>query len=131
VKLGITFFVLFAPFTNIDLVMDAHQTLQRNRDKDQVAISEKRFAGLREAVKPFGTVGYISDAIPGSDEDTGNFYLTQYALAPVIVTMETNRQWVVGNFWKTGKVPPFVRNGRLSLWKDFRDGVALFQKEGQ
>ena len=59
VKLGITFFVLFVPVANIDLLMDAYQTLQRNRGKDQTAISEKRFTGLRQAVKPFGIVGSI------------------------------------------------------------------------
>ena len=114
VKLTITFFVLFVPVTNIDLLMDAYQTLQRNRGKDQMTIFEERFAGLRQAVKSCGIVGYYADAAPGSDDYARNFYLTQYELAPVIVTMETNRQWVVGNFWKTGVVPPIARNGRAA-----------------
>jgi hypothetical protein len=131
VKLGMMGLALFVLVTNIDLVIDAHQTLQRNKGKDLVPIYEKRFTKLRQAIKSFEVVGYFSDGASDSQEDVGNFYLTQYTLAPVIVTRETNRRWVVGNFWKTGRVPAAAQRDRLFLWKDFGDGVALFQSKNE
>ncbi len=131
VKLGMMALALFVLVTNIDLVIDAHQTLQRNKGKDLVPIYEKRFTKLRQAIKSFEVVGYVSDGALDSEEDVENFCLTQYTLAPIIVTRETNRRWVVGNFWKNGRVPAVMPKDRLSLWKDFGDGVALFQSKSE
>ena len=130
-KVGISILVLFVLATNFVLVRDAHRRFQESKDKDQITLYQTRFAELRRVLKPAGVVGYISDAAPESKGYRGNFYLTQYALAPVIVTMETNRQWVVGNFWKTGKVPAIAFNRRLHLWKDFGSGVALFLSKSE
>jgi hypothetical protein len=131
IKVGLSILVLFVLATNIVLVQDANRRFGETKDKDQVTLNEKRFAELRQAMKAGGVVGYISDTAPESKGYRGNFYLTQYALVPVIVTMQTDRQWVVGNFWKTGKVPTVAPSGRLNLWKDFRNGVALFQSKSE
>lgn len=71
--------------------------------EDPVADWETRFEPLRERL-PFvrGVVGYISDAdVPGitydSADDMGEYVLTQYALAPIIIIRGTDQEWNVAN----------------------------------
>jgi hypothetical protein len=70
---------------------------------DPVADWEKRFGPIR-AWLPFerGAVGYISDSsIPGvsydAANDEGEYVLTQYALAPIIIVKGTDQEWNIAN----------------------------------
>ena len=88
--------------------------------EDPVADWEVRFEPLRERL-PFvrGVVGYISDAgIPGATYDRANeegeFILTQYALAPIIIVWGTAQEWNVANLsgeayrlWSAQEHPEF------------------------
>jgi len=87
---------------------------------DPVADWEVRFEALRERL-PFvrGVVGYISDAgVPGAvydrANDEGEFILTQYALAPIIIVWGLDQEWNVANFsveayrlWSVQEHPEF------------------------
>ncbi len=73
---------------------------------DPVADWEVRFVPLLKQL-PFkrGVVGYISDSsIPGVNfnaaNDEGEYVLTQYALAPIIIVKGTNQEWNVANLDK-------------------------------
>ncbi len=70
---------------------------------DPVADWERRFQPLK-ALLPFqrGFVGYISDsAIPGiaydAANDEGEYILSQYAMAPIILIKGTDQEWNIGN----------------------------------
>lgn len=70
---------------------------------DPVADWEKRFAPLKRQL-PFvrGAVGYISDSsIPGisfnAPNDEGEYVLTQYVMAPIIIIKGTDQEWNIGN----------------------------------
>ena len=70
---------------------------------DPVADWERRFQPVKARL-PFqrGFVGYISDsAIPGitfdAANDEGEYILTQYAMAPVIIVKGTDQEWNIGN----------------------------------
>ncbi len=70
---------------------------------DPVADWEKRFAPLKKQL-PFvrGFVGYISDSsIPGisfnEPNDEGEYVLTQYVMAPIIIVKGTDQEWNIGN----------------------------------
>ena len=70
---------------------------------DPVADWEKRFEPIRQQL-PFvrGVVGYISDSsIPGvsynAANDEGEYVLTQYVLAPIIIVKGTDQEWNIGN----------------------------------
>ena len=61
----------------------------------------------------------------------GDYYWTQYALAPLVVEYSANHPLVVGNF------PSSARGAgagsaaeKLQLVKDFGDGVLLFSNSG-
>ncbi len=70
---------------------------------DPVADWERRFQPLK-ALLPFqrGFVGYISDsAIQGitydAANDEGEYILSQYAMAPIILVKGTDQDWNIGN----------------------------------
>jgi len=70
---------------------------------DPVADWEKRFAPLKAQI-PFrrGFVGYISDSnVPGASydaaNDEGEYVLTQYVLAPIILVRGTDHEWNIAN----------------------------------
>ncbi len=70
---------------------------------DPVADWEKRFAPLKKQL-PFvrGAVGYISDSsIPGisfnAPNDEGEYVLTQYVMAPIIIIKGTGQEWNIAN----------------------------------
>lgn len=68
-----------------------------------------------------GVVGYIG--APGSPA-LAEYYLTQYALAPLVVDHSPNHPLVVGNF-RAG-TPLSEPPDSLQLVRDFGDGVLLF-----
>ena len=70
---------------------------------DPVADWEKRFTSIKARI-PFkrGVVGYISDsAVPGavydSANDQGEYVLTQYVMAPIVIVKGTNQEWDLAN----------------------------------
>ena len=63
-------------------------------------------------------MGYIGDS-----SDPSDYYLAQYALAPLVVDHSPNHPLVVGNFTSS---PPVPAPDRLQLVKDFGSGVLLF-----
>jgi hypothetical protein len=75
---------------------------------DPVADWERRFVPLKEQL-PFvrGVVGYISDSdVPGATfnapNDEGEYILSQYALAPIIIVKGTDQEWNVANLSPEG-----------------------------
>ena len=70
---------------------------------DPVADWDRRFEPLKARL-PFqrGFVGYISNsAVPGiafnEANDEGEYVLTQYAMAPMIIIKGTDEDWNIGN----------------------------------
>jgi len=101
------------------LVRDAshHQT-------DHVAkLSDQRFAALKAELPARGVVGYLGE--PG-DCLAPDYYLTQYALAPLVIDPSPNHPLVVGNFPST-HLPEFSTDFRVV--KDFGNGVVLLRHE--
>lgn len=89
---------LYASVTNLSSTAELGSVAE-----DPVADWEVRFEALR-AKLPFvrGVVGYISDAgVPGATydraNDEGEYILTQYALAPIIIVWGTDQEWNVAN----------------------------------
>lgn len=84
--------------------------------------SDMRFAALKAVLPERGVVGYIGR--PGAP--ISDYYLAQYALAPLIVDRSTNHSLVVGNF------PGVLSNpsvGHLHVVRDLGNGVLLLAGE--
>ena len=97
----------------------------RSRGRHDLARYEARFDELRKMLPPRGVVGYVSDKPHAVRE----YYLTQYALAPVIVEGTSARPLVVGNFFDARAAAQIAGSQKLVMLKDFGKGVMLFRGE--
>ena len=82
--------------------------------------SDQRFAALKARLPARGVIGYIGES---GDSATPDYYLTQYALAPLVVDPSAHHSLVVGNFPSSR---PFRIPQSLRLVEDFGQGVMLF-----
>ena len=98
---------------------------------------------MRGSLPPSGIVGYIDGRSHDDPVGMQNYYLTQYDLAPLVVTRSedegatsvvvrsqgnvSNPDWVVGNFFLQGGPP--AKPGDLIAVRDFGSGVILFSKK--
>ena len=85
--------------------------------------SDQRFAQLKAALPPRGVIGYIGE--PGV-AGTADYYLAQYALAPLVVDGSENHPLVIGNFPDRSNEPA---PANLKLVGNFGDGLFLFSNE--
>lgn len=81
---------------------------------------------MRTALPPSGTVGYI-DSGNNDPVTLQNYYLTQYSLAPLVVTRSEDADWVIGNFSAPGSSPQ--KPDDLVAVHDFGNGIVLFSKK--
>lgn len=86
--------------------------------------SDQRFAALKELLPERGAVGYIGD----SADPTADYYLAQYALAPLVVEQSVNHPLIVGNFPSS---PPSLAGSRLRIIRDFGNGVLLLAPQDE
>ena len=108
------------------LLSSGRMLVHSPRTGEEAAENERRsgarFVALREALPRRGVIGYIGQ--PG--DSVGHYYLTQYALAPLVVDFSPNHPMVVGNFPTT---PPQTLPPNLKLLRDFGNGVLLLANE--
>ena len=101
------------------------------------SVSEVRFARLRAKLAPPLTVGYLAPGQTGRGADTSplwgfaapdsliEYYLAQYALAPVVVRNTPDGELVIGDF-RFGRDP-----GMTARWIELEDageGVLLLRR---
>jgi hypothetical protein len=103
---------------------------------DPVADWEKRFAPIKPEI-PFerGVIGYISDAdVPGASydaaNDEGEYVLTQYVLAPVIIRRGTNQEWNIANLDRPAFELWNKSNGGKFQVTAFKGGLYLLHRVG-
>jgi hypothetical protein len=83
------------------------------------ARSDDRFALLKRRLPARGVVGYIGES---GDSATPDYYLTQYALAPLVLDNSTDHGIVIGNF-PSSHSPEIPQN--LRLVQNFGNGILL------
>lgn len=88
--------------------------------QDTALRSGQRFSDLRDALPKTGVVGYLGES---GDFALGHYYLTQYALVPLVVDHSPKHSIVIGNYPRS-RPPAFPQN--LELVRDFGNGVLLF-----
>jgi hypothetical protein len=79
---------------------------------------------MRPALPARGVVGYV-DGGHNTPAEVQDYYLAQYALAPLVVTRSPNEPVVIGNFSRTKAGPP----PDLVEIRDLGHGVGLFQNK--
>jgi hypothetical protein len=81
--------------------------------------SDQRFAAVKTLLPQRGVIGYIGE--PGALA-RGDYYLAEYALAPLVIDDSPGHALVLANFPDAPPAAP----ANLQLIKDFGNGVGLF-----
>lgn len=109
--------------SSVRLILDAPRPAQVRTLANEIPDrSDRRFSGLKSALPKQGIVGYIGES-GNISVTTGAYYLTQYALAPLVVDHSPHHELVVGNFPSSS--PSAADLQGLSVLKDFGNGVLL------
>lgn len=131
-RLAVILVVFCALFANLDLLLEKSTTFDPNLwGRDRVTMGESRYEKIKEALPGHGTVGYLSNLKAEDirfDPGFGEYYLAQYALAPLVVIYSSDQPLVIGNFRGSARVLP-AGAAQLVLVKDFGKGVILFRRE--
>jgi hypothetical protein len=91
-----------------------------------VAAYVARFDAIRGALSAHQGVGYITDRVRDPNRAIAEYHLTQFALAPVLVTNSWNEKYVVGNFH--GPLSPAaVKRKGLEFVHDYGNFVQLLR----
>ena len=130
-RAGVLVLTLLALLSSAALFVRGTPRISRSRiGRDEITLYLTRFEGLRRALPAHGTVGYesdLQDSLTDRQEVKG-FYLTQYAIAPVIVVAGTDRDLVIGNYRDPAHNCRICSSPSFVLEKDFGDGVLLFRR---
>lgn len=118
INFAVLVFLLCCLLSSVREVKDAPIQLK----SDSIAKrSDQRFSALKAALPRGGVVGYVGES---GNSGTADYYLAQYALAPLVLDHSSNHPLVIGNFTAVSKATGFADN--LQLLKDFGNGVLLF-----
>ncbi len=94
---------------------------------DAVAGYEPRFAEIRTLLPPHGVVGYLSDRMDAGRE----YYLTQFALAPLVVAPGPQYDLVIGNFFDPEAGAQIATHGGFVVIRDFGEGLMVLRRPGR
>jgi hypothetical protein len=96
----------------------------------EIVMDEGRFADIRAILPARGTVGYLSDT-GRRQENSKDYFLTQYFLAPVVIAPDTAHELVVANFASRAAIATLAASHGLCIEKDFSNGVALLRRQSR
>jgi len=122
-----TAIIIFSFHNNFKALQKGIQRYKR-KELDQITIYEKRFFELKEFLQNHLVVGYVSDYDDNSNEDGIAYSMTQYVLAPIILVRGIKRNFIVGNFQSAKPNINANKKKNLSLYRDFGNGVILFER---
>ena len=129
-RAGVLVLALLALLSSAALLVRGSRIARSRLGQDEITRYLARFEGLRRALPAHGTVGYesdLQDSLTDRQEVKG-FYLTQYAIAPVVVVAGTDRDLVIGNYRDPALNCRICRSTSFVLEKDFGGGVLLFRR---
>jgi len=131
VKIGILLILFTALFSNLTLFKDVVAGSCKNGKIDSISHYERRFEGIKKYLPARGVVGYISGTdvkdIRFAGQETAKYYLTQYAVSPTIVEYAAVYDLVIGNFEPGADSSGVIHEKRLTVIKDFGNGVMLLK----
>jgi hypothetical protein len=118
-------FILCSLLSSVRILRDARTPAHVKKAAiDIPQQSDQRFAEVKASLPERGVIGYIGERYPGQRGAVarGDYYLAEYAMAPLVVDDSPNHPLVLGNFPDAALPAP----ANLQLVKDFGNGVALF-----
>lgn len=92
-----------------------------------------RFQQARRALEGVEQVGYVHlhDQTDPDFPADGYLYLTQYALAPVLIEDSISHKRVLGLVFSPHKLEEFLARTGMIVLEDFGNGLVLLENEGR
>lgn len=126
----VPFLVALLAVSAINLSSSRPRAVPDSSERDRRAL-QATLEELHKVLAGETHVGYISDEMPFAPSapptSVERYYLTQYALAPVVVELGRTSDLIVGNFRTFN---PQLTTG-LTVVRDFRDGLVLLRTEAK
>jgi hypothetical protein len=126
---GITVAALLALWGAFEHYASEAEYQGQNQDPYRISAAFGRLDGVRSAVPEISTLGYVTDAEPGSTVESAMFLGAQYVLAPRLLAKGTTPEWVLGNFTRPADYAALGRARSLRVQQDFGNGVVLFRHQ--
>lgn len=117
-KFAVYGLLAIAVLTIFNLLLDVPSLQFSNIDQ-----FDHHIAQVREALPRAGTVGYYTD-LPENQNGLEEYYLVQYAMAPVVVAKSVDKDFLIANL-HTQKP---LRLAGFDLVRDFGSGIQLLRK---
>ena len=135
-KIAISLLVVSFLISNAHLLINSVKTPLRPIGKDRISLYEKRFDQMRKDLPACSVCGYITDELYMNIGRYGrqaaeDYYLTRYAVSPVLVYNNQERQFVIGNFHNISAGLKNAGNEGLVLIRDYGNGLMLFKGRGR
>ena len=144
VRAGIVLVVLFALYSNSQLLLGSVGFDPSLVGNDDITLYERRFDGVRKMLPPYGVVGYVGDARNNADGSPNpvalrNWYLAQYTLAPVVLSTGAGHRLFLMNMSPDATDSDSVEEGGSTVQElgfgnrilNFGNGVKLLRNESQ
>jgi hypothetical protein len=131
-SIGIGIMVFFPLLFNISFLLEQISTFN-HKHINSIVLREERFQPLKTFLPQQGVVSYISDIKPQKEINKyqktylATYYLTQYALSPLLIVNNRDHSLVIGDF-DSNITPGDVEFKDLLLLRDFGQGLMLFER---
>lgn len=100
---------------------------------DEVTIFDKQCADLRKLLPAHGAIGYVTNSNGADLNDYNQYFMTCYALAPVIVLKDLNHDFILGNFFAKDVDPkPIINNiigNDYAVVRNIGNNIILFGRK--
>ena len=98
------------------------------RDPYLVNVQDARLGAVRDIIPADAVVGYMTDMEVNSIQWSAAFNTAQYELAPRILEVGTNREWLLANFAGKGDFVAFAQANGFRVERDLGNGVAVLRR---
>jgi len=130
IKFGLLVLILPALYATLTALVEWRPLTRPWTGTDFITQFERRLRPLKTTLKGEEAVGYLGDhSDPSNGELQKNFQLTQYVLAPAILTDRKPTPYVVSVLPWTPILEDEMRRQGLVLLKDFGEEVRLFERK--
>jgi hypothetical protein len=119
--------ILFAIYTSLRIINKDVERLSGPGPTEEI-VYEKALEPLKSRLPDVATVGYITD--DSFPRKTMYFYLTQYALCPVLVAQGEKYPLVIGGYYDMTN-PDKSESSDLTIIDDFGNGIYLYKGHEQ
>jgi hypothetical protein len=90
---------------------------------DPVSVREQQLRAIKPLLPARGTIGFLSD-----HEEAADFYQTQYALSPLLISRDPMISPAIGLIYDTSSLEKITTQNRIHVVRVFENGWVLLER---